>query len=188
MLTKQHLDQPFPHTIVQNFIPNYSTGNQLLAEVNNIRGTLSEPLPNRIMVNLNRHFEEDKGKNSLLIKMVTYFTRSWAEEEDRRANSYLNYLTTQEHELRLCLYSKGADFPLHLDPATLTVIYTIWKNPHDPGGYIEFPDYEYQPIMGPNQIIIFPSWVRWRVESVDKDQDMARIDIVQLVKPQNLRD
>jgi len=183
MLTEQHLDQPFPHTIVQNFIPNFSVSNQLLSEVNNIRGALVDPMPNRIMVNLNRHFAKDQGQYSLMIKMVNYFTRSWAKEQDLKAYSYLNYMITQEHDLMLTLYSKGADFPLHIDPATLTVIYTIWKNPHDPGGYIEFPDYDYQPIMGPNQIIIFPSWVPWRIEAVHKDQDLARIDVIQLVRP-----
>lgn len=184
MLTTQHLSDPFPHTIVQNFIPNFSTSNQLLSEVNNIRGTLADPRPDRIMVNLNRLYAEDHGKNSLLIKMVTYFTRGWATEQDLANNSYLNYLTTQNHEIMLCCYSRGADFPLHLDPATLTVIYTIWKNPHDPGGFIEFPDQNYEPIMGPNQIIMFPSWVRWRIEPVHREQELSRIDIVQLVKPQ----
>lgn len=177
MLIKNKL-KPFPHSIVYDF---YNKDEEKLIwkelEFLNKPEKMSPPLetgdPNA-SPNKSGMFIHDSYSNISFSNIFTINQKIFRLKPLLESNIFSNYLSVANtSEIMISYYEDKSYYEMHKDSYMLSSVITFWKKPKKfTGGNLTFNDYEYQPKMNHNTMILFPSYQNHSVsEIVMKNND-----------------
>lgn len=115
----------------------------------------------------------DNVYNERLVSNILTVTRKYfnahTTTEVEKADPLFKYLARSDFDSTLVSYYENNDYyEAHEDEAILTIITYYWKEPKRfTGGSLTFTDHEYTVDVQPWDVVIFPSFVKHQVKSVN---------------------
>jgi hypothetical protein len=91
-------------------------------------------------------------------------------------NPFHNFVLNCNRDMTLVsYYSDGCFYGTHKDLNTMTAVTTFWEEPKQfSGGQLVFTDYDYEPKMNHNTLILFPSFERHCVTEVKNENENGK--------------
>lgn len=184
-ITPDHV--PFPHIIVDDFLPLNIVDN-ILNELESLQyttpdktGSAQDPegnyLKNNKGVFLDEIYKDNRHKSIILTEYHKALYDPYILAAAKTFNLLFKYYTLTNFDTTLVSYYENSNYyKEHTDDSLFTALYYVHKQPRKYyGGEIVFNyrGVEYSPATDNNRLIIFPAIVKHRVEPVSIDPEYA---------------
>jgi Rps23 Pro-64 3,4-dihydroxylase Tpa1-like proline 4-hydroxylase len=187
-----HYKTPFYHVIIDNFFTN-----EEIVEIHNEIITIQKSQSILTIREDDKHhydllhknktssycldalYEGQRQKSSILRLVTKVYSLNF---EDHK-NPFLNYIPISNQDMTYVnVYKNGSSYDAHQDGAVLTFLYVFYDEPRAYiGGNLIFPNYEYEPELLNNSLIIFPSYELHKVTEMVAEDHVGRYSINQRI-------
>jgi Rps23 Pro-64 3,4-dihydroxylase Tpa1-like proline 4-hydroxylase len=181
-IIKEH---PFPHIIINNFYTDeelkyvweeleFLTVNKKLKDVYETESALD--YSGEILKNNKARFLAHEYDNYKTKSPIAYYTNKIYDlkliDDIISKHWFFNYLRACNHDSCLVSYYENGDYyKTHFDTSVLTCLVHLYKEPKSfTGGDLYLPDFNYKIEDVNNRLIMFPSSILHKVESISMDQ------------------